>query len=93
MSLSAVYGQVLINDLIIARNVADLWRARAFAMRYMLGFAASAAAVPLIAILHRPETGYGPVFVIMTGFALMIAASAGLYAIVTARAPAVTPAE
>jgi MFS family permease len=93
MSLSAVYGQVLINDLIIARNVADLWRARAFAMRYMLGFAASAGAVPLIAILHRPETGYGPVFVVMAGFALVIAASAGLYAMVTARAPAVTPAE
>jgi MFS family permease len=93
MSLSAVYGQVLINDLIIARNVADIWRARAFALRYMLGFAASAAAVPLIAIVHRPETGYGPVFLIMTGFALIIAASAGLYAIVTARAPALKPAE
>jgi peptidoglycan/LPS O-acetylase OafA/YrhL len=66
---------VLINDLIIARNVADLWRARAFALRYMLGFAASAGAVPLIAVLHRPETGYGPVFLVMAGFALVVAAA------------------
>jgi MFS family permease len=93
MSLSAVYGQVLVNDLIIARNVADLWRARAFALRYMLGFAASAGAVPLIAMLHRPETGYGPVFLVMTGFALVVAASAGVYAVVTSRPPALKPAE
>lgn len=93
MSLSAVYGQVLINDLIIARNVADRWRGRAFALRYMLGFAASAGAVPLIAVLHRPETGYAPIFAIMTGFALVIAASAGLYALVTAGSPALKPAE
>jgi MFS family permease len=93
MSLSAVYGQVIINDLIIARNVADRWRARAYAMRYTLGFAASAAVVPLIAIIHRPETGYGPVFLIMTGFALLIAASAGFYAFVTARSPVLKPAE
>ena len=93
MSLSAVYGQVLINDLIIARNVADLWRARAFALRYMLGFAASAGAVPLIAMLHRPETGYGPVFLVMAGFALLIAASAGVYAVVTVRSEVLKPAE
>ena len=93
LSLSAVYGQVLINDLIIARNVADIWRSRAFAMRYMLGFAASAGAVPLIAVLHRPETGYGPVFMVMIGFGLLVAASAGAYALVTSRAPALKPAE
>jgi MFS family permease len=93
LSLSAVYGQVLINDLIIARNVSDDWRARAFALRYMLGFAASALAVPLIAVVHQPETGYGPVFAIMTGFALLIAASAGFYAYVTSGKPALKPAE
>jgi MFS family permease len=93
LALSAVYGQVLINDLIIARNVADLWRARAFAMRYMLGFAASAGAVPLIAVLHRPETGYGPVFLVMAGFALVVAAAAAAFAVVTSRPPALKPAE
>jgi MFS family permease len=93
LSLSAVYGQVLINDLIIARNVADVWRSRAFAMRYMLGFAASAGAVPLIAMLHRPETGFSPVFMVMIGFALLVAASAGAYALLTSQTPALKPAE
>jgi hypothetical protein len=59
----------------------------------MLGFAASALAVPLIAVVHQPETGYGPVFAIMTGFALLIAASAGFYAYVTSGKPALKPAE
>jgi hypothetical protein len=62
-------------------------------MRYTMGFAASASVVPLIALIHRPETGYGPVFAIMTGFALLVAASAVFYAFATARAPALKPAE
>jgi hypothetical protein len=44
-------------------------------------------------MLHRPETGYSPVFMVMIGFALLVAASAGAYALVTARAPALKPAE
>lgn len=91
--LSAVYGQVVVNDLIIARNVADHWRARAYALRYMLGFAVSAGVVPLIALLHGTEQGYRPVFVVMTGFALLVAASAAVYAVAVSRAPRLEPAE
>lgn len=50
-------------------------------------------AVALIAVLHESETGYAPVYAIMTGFALLVAASAAVYAIMTARAPALGIAE
>jgi MFS family permease len=46
--LASVYGQVVVNDLIIARSVPDRFRSRDYAMRYMLGFAVAAAVVPLI---------------------------------------------
>lgn len=92
LALSAVYGQVIVNDLILARSVADSWRSRAYALRFALGFAAASAVAPIIAILHRPETGYAPVFLVMTGFAFMIAASAAVFAVAAARAPALQPA-
>lgn len=91
--LSAVYGQVVVNDLIIAQNVADHWRARAYALRYTLGFAVSAGVVPLIALLHGPEQGYRPVFAVMTGFALLVAISAAVYAVAASRAPRLELAE
>jgi len=91
--LSAVYGQVVVNDLIIAQNVADHWRARAYALRYTLGFAVSAGVVPLIAFLHGPEQGYRPVFVVMVGFAVLVAASAAVYAVASSRTPRLEPAE
>ncbi|MGE0211396.1 MAG: MFS transporter [Parvibaculaceae bacterium] len=91
--LSSVYGQVVINDLIIAENVAEHWRARAYALRYTVGFAVSAGVVPLIALLHSPETGYAPVFVVMAGFACLVVLSAALFAVAASRAPRLEPAE
>ena len=51
-AVAACYGQVTINDLVIARYTADAWRARVYAVRYFLTFLVSGAAVSLIALLH-----------------------------------------
>ena len=91
--LSAVYGQVVINDLIIAENVAEHWQARAYALRYSVGFAVSAGVVPLIALLHSPEAGYAPVFVVMAGFAAVVVLGAVLFLLAPSRAPRLEPAE
>jgi hypothetical protein len=50
--MAAIYGQVVINDAMIARYVAPHLRAKAFGVRYFLGFAVSGLAVPAIGILH-----------------------------------------
>src|SRR5262249_32339649 len=53
VSMAAIYGQVTVGDLVMARYTADAWRGRAFAVRYFLTFVASGAAVGAIAVLHR----------------------------------------
>jgi formate hydrogenlyase subunit 3/multisubunit Na+/H+ antiporter MnhD subunit len=77
--LAAVYGQVVVNDLLIARTVPDQWRARAYAVRYLLGFTTAASVVPFIAWLHTPEAGLGPVYGVMALFAAAVAAAAVTY--------------
>lgn len=47
-----IFGQVTINDAMVAKYTSDQWRARAFAVRYFLGFTAAGASVALVAWLH-----------------------------------------
>jgi hypothetical protein len=91
--LAAVYGQVVVNDLLVARTVPDEWRARAYAMRYLLGFTTAASVVPFIAWLYTPEGGLGPVFAVMSLFAAAIAAAAVTYWAKMRSAALVAPAE
>ena len=51
-AMAAIYAQVTVNDMVIARYTADAWRGRVFAVRYFLTFLVSGAAVSLIALLH-----------------------------------------
>jgi hypothetical protein len=63
--MAAIYGQVVVNDAMVARYVPTQYRARAFSVRYFLGFTTSGLAVPLIALF------YG-----MNGFTLVLGAAA-----------------
>jgi hypothetical protein len=63
--MAAIYGQITVNDLVIARYTADAWRGRVYAVRYFLTFMVSGVAVSLIAVLY----GRG-------GFALVLDATA-----------------
>ena len=49
----AIFGQITINDAMVARYTNAGWRARAYAVRYLLSFGVSASAVPLVALMHR----------------------------------------
>jgi hypothetical protein len=51
-TMAAIYGQITVNDLIIARYTADAWRGRVFAVRYFLTFMISGIAVSMIALLY-----------------------------------------
>lgn len=52
VSMAAIYGQVTVNDVVIARYTADAWRGRVYAVRYFLTFVSSGAAVSAIAFLY-----------------------------------------
>jgi MFS family permease len=52
LAMAAIYGQVIVNDAMVARYVPATHRAKAFSVRYFLGYTTSGFAVPLIALLH-----------------------------------------
>jgi MFS family permease len=53
IAIAAIYGQVTVNDMIMARYTADAWRGRVYAVRYFLLFISAGAAIGMIAVLHR----------------------------------------
>lgn len=97
VAMAAIYGQVTVNDLVIARYTADAWRGRIFAVRYFLTFLASGAAVTALAFLYG-RGGFGLVLgttaTIALGFVFATAVIAVLVnGVEKTRARAVAPAE
>jgi len=86
LALAATFGQVIVNDMIIARAVPDAWRARAYSVRYVLGFTTATLAVPIVVALHSPERGLTPVYVALAALGCVIALSSAVYALATRRA-------
>ena len=52
LSIAAIYGQITVGDLVIARYTADAWRGRIYAVRFFLTFISSGLAVAMIAALY-----------------------------------------
>jgi MFS family permease len=67
-TMAAIYGQITVNDLVIARYTADAWRGRVYAVRYFLTFMISGVAVSMIAVLY----GRGG-FPLVLGFNALVA--------------------
>jgi MFS family permease len=57
-TMAAIYGQITVNDLLIARYTADAWRGRIYAVRYFITFMISGVAVSMIALLYA-RGGFG----------------------------------
>ena len=51
-TMAAVFGQITINDLVIAHYTADAWRGRVYAVRYLLTFMVSGASASMIVLLY-----------------------------------------
>lgn len=67
----ALFGQVTVNDAMIGKYTSDRWRARAYSVRYFIGFTAAGASVGVVALLHAAG-----------GFTLLLQALAGLCVLV-----------
>src|SRR5262245_35165903 len=97
VAVAAIYAQVTVNDLVIARYTADAWRARVYAVRCFVTLLASGAAVPLIAVLHERggfDLVLGVAAVIALGFVIGTVAIAVLVnGVEKERVRAVAPAE
>lgn len=96
LAIAAIYGQVTVNDMILARYTADAWRGRVYAVRYFTLFISAGAAVAVISLLHN-SGGFSLVLGVNSIIALvMFLATLGLVALIAnieARHAAVQPAE
>ena len=67
-----VFGQIPINDTLIARYTPDTWRGRVYSVKYVLTFTVSAAVVPSIAWLYDDSGGFTLMFTLSAIAALII---------------------
>jgi hypothetical protein len=97
VAMAAIYGQVTVNDVVIARYTADAWRGRVYAVRYFLTFVSSGVAVSALAWLHARggfDLVLGATALIAVGFVLATIAIAVLVSgVERERVRAVAPAE
>jgi hypothetical protein len=94
-TMAAIYGQITVNDLLIARYTADAWRSRVYAVRYFITFMISGVAVSMIAVLYG-RGGFGLVLgvtaVVAMGF-LIAAIAIAIFANGVEKARLPQPAE
>ncbi|MEO9959803.1 MFS transporter [Nisaea sp.] len=57
-----VFGQIPINDTLVARYTPDRWRGRVYAVKYVLTFTVSAAVVPGLSWLYDTGGGFPAMF-------------------------------
>lgn len=84
VSIAAIYGQVTVGDMVIARYTADAWRGRIYAVRFFLSFISSGLAVSMIAGLYG-KGGFPLVLGATTIFAIVFGVCAVLIALLAAR--------
>jgi MFS family permease len=83
----SVYGQVTVNDMVIARYTADAWRGRVYAVRYFLLFLSAGAAVAMIARFHQ-QGGFALVLMVTAAVTVVFLAAAIGVAVIASLAPA-----
>lgn len=92
LAMAAIYGQVVVNDAMVARYVPPQWRSRAFGVRYFLGFTAAGFAAPMIAVLHGAN-GFATVFFVAASFGAIVFLAALVTLALARPSPAPSPAE
>lgn len=71
-----IFGQVPINDAMVAAYTDEKWRSRAFAVRYVMSFGASACSVPLVAYVYRATGDFKYLFFVLAALACVMLAAA-----------------
>jgi len=71
-----VFGQIPINDAMVAAYTDEKWRSRAFAVRYVMSFSASACSVPLVAYIYAKTGDFKYLFYVLSAMScvMMVAA-------------------
>ena len=71
-----VFGQIPINDAMVAAYTDEKWRSRAFAVRYVMSFGASACSVPLIAYVYALTGDFKYLFYVLAAMSCVMIVAA-----------------
>ena len=71
-----VFGQIPINDAMVAAYTDEKWRSRAFAVRYVMSFGASACSVPLVAYVYAMTGDFKYLFYVLAAMSGVMLAAA-----------------
>jgi len=71
-----VFGQIPINDAMVAAYTDEAWRSRVYAVRYVVSFGASACALPLVAVMHRYSSDFKYLFFALAAMAAVMLSAA-----------------
>lgn len=85
LTMAAIYGQVVVDDAIVARFVSGRFRGRAYGASYALGFAVSALAIPLMGYMHMQGAGFTPVLALTAACGVVLLACAVGFSLAVAR--------
>jgi MFS family permease len=93
-TIATIFGQVTVNDAMLARTVPPSLRARAYAVRFFVGFIGAAAASPLVGMLHARTGDMQAVLWTLAVVGLLTAGFAALFPrLTTAAMPRLAAAE
>jgi MFS family permease len=93
-TIATIFGQVTVNDAMLARTVPPALRARAYAVRFFVGFVGAAAASPLVGMLHARTGDMQAVLWTLAVVGLLTAGFAALFPrLTTATVPRPAAAE
>ncbi len=71
-----IFGQVPINDAMVAAYTDEKWRSRAFAVRYVVSFGANALSVPLVAFVYGRTGDFRYLFFVLGAMASVMLVAA-----------------
>lgn len=71
-----VFGQIPINDAMVAAYTDEKWRSRAFAVRYVVSFGASACSVPLVAYVYAITGDFKYLFYVLAAMSCVMMGAA-----------------
>lgn len=92
LAMAGIYGQVVVNDAMVARYAPAHLRAKAYSVRYFLGFTASGLAAPFIALTHA-SGGFSTTLGVTAGVAAVVLACALSFLLATREARPVAPGQ
>ncbi|MCE8016560.1 MFS transporter [Halomonas sp. MCCC 1A17488] len=71
-----VFGVIPVQDAIVARHTASDWRARVYAVKYVLSLGVGALAVPVVAWGYDPASGFIRLYLLLAACAVGVAMAA-----------------